>query len=141
MGPHTSHWLTAEAEEIVRLMDAEHCASTPAPQRPRAVRPASAATSPLCGCPSRQALQTWFGAYLPSCRPTADVIAVCHVPTADVIQRYDQQLIFLQALATLISRDGALASDRSSAGQRDAIIAANNGRYDYLPSDSRELRR
>jgi hypothetical protein len=38
LGPYTSQWLTDEAEEIVRYMEAEHCATHPHPSDPPSLR-------------------------------------------------------------------------------------------------------
>jgi hypothetical protein len=136
LGPYTSHWMTAAGEELIRYMDAEHSVTRPHPADTELFAEHRAANDPLlCGCASERAVRDWFGPYLPALLAEGGHTAVYDVPRAAIVERSDQQTIFIQHRATLVSRTGTPASSplvRSSAGSRAAIRAASNGTYDYL---------
>ena len=64
LGPYTSQWLTAEAEEIVRYMEAEQCVTHPHPSDPTIFAAYPGDDRLACGCAARVLLEQWFGAYL-----------------------------------------------------------------------------
>jgi hypothetical protein len=145
LGPYTSHWLTETAEELVRHMDREHTETHPdPPDAERFARHRALADPLLCGCPSRQALEDWFGAYLPALRAEGGQVAVYDVPADAVVEQGDQQLVFTQSRATLVERSGTTPPTpliRSSAGSRSAVYAAAGDRYAWrgVPGPPPEL--
>ena len=135
LGPYTSHWLTAAAEELVRHMDVEHTETHPdPPDAERFARHRAAEDPLLCGCVSRESLADWFGGYLPALRAEGAHVAVYDVPAAAVLERGDRQLVFVQSRARLVERTGSPPPTpliRSSAGSRARIIAAAGDRYTW----------
>jgi hypothetical protein len=136
LGPYTSHWMTAVGEELIRYMDAEHSATRPHPADMELFAKHRAANDPLlCGCASEAELRAWFGPYLPALLAEGAHTAVYDVPRAAIVELSDQQIIFIQRRATLVSRTGTPATSplvRSSAGSRAAIRAESKGKYDYV---------
>ena len=133
LGPYTSHWLTAAAEELVRYMDVEHTETRPdPPDAERFARHRAAQDPLLCACDSREALADWFGGYLPALQAEGAHVAVYDVPASAVVEHGARQLVFVQSRATLVERTGDPPPSeliRSSAGSRAGIIAAAAGRY------------
>lgn len=58
LGPYTSHWLTAEAEEIVRYMEAEHCVTHSHPADPAIFDSHRGEDRLACGCASEELLDS-----------------------------------------------------------------------------------
>ena len=135
LGPYTSHWLTARAEELVRHMDVEHTATHPdPPDAERFARHRALGDPLLCGCASPQELADWFGDWLPALQAEGAHVAVHDVPVEAVVERSDRQLVFVQSQAVLVDRTGRPPSApliRSSAGSRAGIIAAAGDRYTW----------
>lgn len=136
LGPYTSHWLTAEAEEIVRRMEAEHCVTHPHPADPAIFEAYPGPDRLSCGCASRELLEQWFGEYLPLLLAQGAYVTEYSVPLDAVVEDSPDQVLFVNRLATVVGRTGSAAPSpliRSSAGSRAEIIAASGGRYDYRP--------
>lgn len=140
LGPYTSHWLTAEAEEIVRYMEAEHCVTHPHPRDPSIFEAYSGTERLSCGCSSRELLEQWFGAYLPRLLAQGAYVTKYSVPLDAVVEDSPEQVLFVNRRAAVVERSGSPTPRpliRSSAGSRAAILADSGGRYDYqaaLPS-------
>ena len=134
LGPYTSHWLTAEAEEIVRYMEAEHCITHPHPRDPGIFDLYPGDDRLSCGCASRELLERWFGAYLPRLLDQGAHITQYAVPLDAVVESSAEQVLFITRRATVVERSGREAPApliRSSAGSRAAIMAASDGKYDF----------
>lgn len=134
LGPYTSHWLTAEAEEIVRYMEAEHCVTHPHPRDPRIFESYPGDDRLSCGCASRRLLERWFGDYLPRLLEQGAYITHYSVPMDAVVEDSPEQVLFITRRATVVERSGYEAPTpliRSSAGLRTSIIAASDGKYDF----------
>lgn len=141
LGPYTSHWLTAEAEELVRFMDHEHSATLPEPRDTGLfARHRDIGDPLLCGCASEAGLRAWFGDYLPALQHQGAHVAAYAVDEGAIVDRDDHQLIFIESRAELLQRQGrspVAPLVRSSAGSRLAVYAAHPGKYDYIPGQSR----
>lgn len=134
LGPYTSHWLTAEAEEIVRHMEAEHCVTHPHPSDPGIFASYPGDDRLSCGCASRPLLERWFGDYLPRLLEQGAYIAHYSVPVDAVVEDSPEQVLFITRRAIVVERSGHDAPApliRSSAGSRTSIIAASDGKYDF----------
>jgi hypothetical protein len=134
LGPYTSQWLTAEAEEIVRFMETEHCATHPHPSDPSIFLAYPGDDRLACGCATRVLLEQWFGAYLPRLLEQGAYITQYSVPTHVVVEDSPEQVLFVHRRAAVIERWGHEAPApliRSSAGSRAAIMAASDGKYDF----------
>lgn len=138
LGPYTSHWLTARAEEIVRYMEAEHTVTHPEPRDRRVFAHHREVGDPLlCGSLGGGGLQAWFGDYAPLLKGEGGHLARYEVPLVAVIDQDDRQVIFVQSRARLIGREGTPPPAelvRSSAGSRAAAMLASNGIYEYDPA-------
>lgn len=137
LGPYTSHWLTAEAEEIVRYMEAEHCVTHPHPRDPAIFEAHPGDDRLSCGCATRSLLEQWFGSYLPRLVEQGAHITHYSVPTSAVVEHAPEQVLFITRMATVVERTGHEARTpliRSSAGSRTSIIAASDGKYDFRQS-------
>lgn len=136
LGPYTSQWMTAAADELVCFMEAEHCVTRPHPADMELFAEHREPNDPLlCGCASAAALREWFGAYLAPLQAEGGHVAVYDVPRAAIVELSEQQIVFLKRRATLVLRTGTPATAplvRSSAGSRAEIIASSNGKYDYV---------
>lgn len=138
LGPYTSQWLTAEAEQIVRHMEAEHRVTRPHPTEPSTFTLYPGDDHLFCGCTSRPLLQRWFGDYLPRLLGQGAHIAHYKVPMDAVVEDLPDQVLFISRRATVVERSGREAPApliRSSAGSRTSIIAASAGKYDF-PTES-----
>ncbi len=132
LGPYTSQWLTAEAEEIVRHMEAEHCVTHPHPRDPGIFELHPGADRLSCGCASRALLEQWFGSYLPRLLDQGAHITHYSVPRDAVVEDAPEQVLFITRRATVLERSGhepPAPLIRSSAGSRASIIAASGERY------------
>lgn len=138
LGPYTSQWMTAAADELVCFMEAEHCVTRPHPADMELfAKHRQANDHLLCGCASEAALREWFGTYLAPLQVEGGHIAVYDVPRAAIVELSDQHIVFVQRRATLVERTGTPAVStlvRSSAGSRTEIIASSNGKYAYRGS-------
>lgn len=136
LGPYTSQWLTREAEEIVRYMEAEHRVTRPHPDDPDIFLAHPGENRLVCGVSSRALLEQWFGNYLPRLREQGAHIARYSVPPEAIADDSADQTLFVHRRATLVARWGRPAPAplvRSSAGARTAIIEGSEGRYVYDP--------
>ena len=134
LGPYTSQWLTAEAEELVRYMEAEHRVTRPHPSDPAIFDSYPGDDRLACGCVSRSLLQRWFGDYFPRLLAQGAYIAQYAVPMDAVVEHSPDQVLFIARRATVVHRSGHPAPTpliRSSTGSRTSIIAASQGRYDF----------
>ena len=134
LGPYTSHWLTAEAEEIVRHMEVEHCATRPHPRDPSIFELYPGDDRLSCGCASRVLLERWFGAYLPRLLDQGAYVTQYSVPLDAVVEDSPEQVLFITRRARVVDRAGhepPTPLARSSAGSRASIIAASGGKYDF----------
>jgi hypothetical protein len=137
LGPYTSHWLTAEAEEIVRYMEAEHRVTHPHPRDPGIFESYPGDDRLSCGCASRSLLEQWYGDYLPRLLAQGAHVTHYSVPAAAVVEDSPEQVLFITRMATVVERTGHEAPTpliRSSAGSRTSIIAASGGTYDFEAS-------
>lgn len=136
LGPYTSQWLTAEAEEIVRRMEAEHHVTHPHPRDPAIFASYPGSDRLSCGCASRARLKDWFGSYLAPLLGQGAYIAECRVPRSAIVEDSPEQILFVTRQAVFVRRSDRAAPSpliRSSAGSRLQIIAANPDRYSYRP--------
>lgn len=136
LGPYTSQWLTADAEELIRHMEAEHGVTHPHPQDLAIFESYPGADRLSCGCASRTLLNEWFGAYLQPLLEQGAYIAEYQVPRDAIIEDSPQQVLFVTRRAAVVERTGRAAPApvvRSNAGSRLEIIAANPERYAYRP--------
>ncbi len=134
LGPYTSQWLTAEAEEIVRYMEAEHQVTHPHPQDPAIFEAFGGEDRLSCGCASRFLLEQWFGAYLQPLLDQGAYIAEYRVPWDAIVEDSPEQVLFVTRRASVVGRVGRtplVPLVPSSAGSRLEIIAANAGKYAY----------
>ena len=134
LGPYTSQWLTAEAEELVRYMEAEHSVTRPHPTDVRIFDGHPGEGRLVCGCASRTLLDRRFGDYLPPLMEQGAHVAEYAVPHSAIVDDSPEQILFIHRQAALVERWGSeppAALIRSSAGSRHAVITASNGRYDF----------
>lgn len=134
LGPYTSQWLTAEAEEIVRYMEAEHRVTRPHPSDLTIFESYPGNDRLSCGCASRPLLEQWFGDYLPRLLEHGAHVTHYSVPIDAVVKDSPEQVLFITRRATVVGRSGREAPAqliRSSAGSRTSIIAASDGKYDF----------
>lgn len=133
MGPYTAQWLTAQAEELVRYMEAEHLVTRPHPADPRIFERHPRDDRLACGCASLRLLGDWFGRYLRPLWEQGAHVCAYDVPADAIVDHSPDQMLFTLRRASAVRRLGCRPPApliRSSAGARAEIIAASNGRYD-----------
>lgn len=136
LGPYTSHWLTAEAEELVRYMEAEHVRTRPHPADPTIFERFSGNDRLACACSEFETLEHWFGDYLVPLQNQGAHVSEYVVPRSAIVQDSPDQLLFIYRMGDVASRSGTAPPGpliRSSAGSRSAIIASGDGKYDTWP--------
>lgn len=135
LGPYTSQWLTPEAEELVRYMEAEHCVTHPHPRDPSIFEAYQGDDRLACGCASRELLEGWFGDYLPKLVSQGAHITQYSVPADAIVEDSPEQILFVYRQARVVERLGHEPPShliRSNAGSRAEIIEASNGRYEFV---------
>ena len=135
LGPYTSQWLTPEAEELVRYMEAEHCVTHPHPRDPSIFEAYQGDDRLACGCASRELLEGWFDDYLPKLVSQGAHITQYSVPADAIVEDSPEQILFVYRQARVVERLGHEPPShliRSNAGSRAEIIEASNGRYEFV---------
>jgi hypothetical protein len=136
LGPYTSQWLTAEAEELVRYMEAEHVQTRPHPADPTIFARYPDENRLATACATYELLERWFGHYLAPLRQQGAHLSQYAVRSDAIVEESAEQMLFIYRIGNVIDRSGhppPAPLIRSSAGSRAAIIADSGGRYDYRP--------
>lgn len=109
LGPYTSQWLTADAEELIRRMEAEHQVTHPHPRDPAIFESYPGEDRLSCGCASRALLEEWFGAYLQPLLDQGAYVAEYQVPRDAIVEDTPEQVLFVTRRAIVVERVGRAA--------------------------------
>lgn len=107
-GPYCAEWMTPEAFEIRKHLNAEHGPDSPSRTWPdsRIFLDSPGANRYVCGSPSMSALQWWFGRWYAPLLREGGFVATYQVPRDAVAHRDTTQVVYMQRRATLTSRVG-----------------------------------